>query len=138
MARLRSGWMALSALAGVAVLAGIAYVGFDGYGTDTSKTEQTASVSSDALARGEALFGKLCADCHGAEAQSTDQGPPLVHKIYEPSHHSDEAFVLAALRGTRAHHWNFGDMPPVEGITPEEIPPIIAYVRALQRDAGIR
>ena len=42
-------------------------------------------------------------------------GPPLVHKIYQPGHRSDMAFVLAAQNGVRAHHWPFGNRPPVEG-----------------------
>ena len=46
---------------------------------------------------------------------------PLVHKIYEPSHHSDMAFVLAAKNGVRSHHWNFGNMPPVKGLTDADV-----------------
>lgn len=88
-------------------------------------------------AAGRALFVEHCAACHGPAATGTDQGPPLVHRIYEPSHHADPAFVLAATRGVRAHHWGFGDMPPVEGITAAEVEPIVGYVRWLQRQAGI-
>ena len=61
---------------------------------------------------GQAVFQRSCAICHGTLAGGTDQGPPLVHKIYEPSHHADAAFVLAAKRGVTQHHWNFGNMPP--------------------------
>jgi len=63
--------------------------------------------------------------------------PPLVHKIYEPNHHGDMAFLMAARNGVRAHHWKFGNMPPVEGITDAEVITIVAYVRALQRANGI-
>ena len=64
--------------------------------------------------------------------------PPLVHRIYEPSHHGDMAFVLAARNGVRAHHWPFGDMPPVgQPLTDGELAAIIAYVRELQRANGI-
>ncbi len=59
--------------------------------------------------------------------------PPLVHKIYEPGHHADGAFLLAVSRGVRAHHWPFGDMPPVDGVSQEDVQKIVAYVRALQR-----
>ena len=38
--------------------------------------------------------------------------PPLVHKLYEPGHHSDMAFIMAAKNGVRSHHWRFGNMPP--------------------------
>ncbi len=63
--------------------------------------------------------------------------PPLVHKFYEPNHHGDMAFVLAAKNGVRAHHWKFGDMPPVKGVTQGDVLNIVAYVRALQRENGI-
>ena len=45
--------------------------------------------------------------------------------------------VLAARRGVRAHHWGFGDMPPVEGVTDADIAAIIAYVRTLQKANGV-
>ena len=47
------------------------------------------------------------------------------------------AFVLAAQNGARAHHWNFGNMPAVEGVTQGDVLNIVAYVRALQRENGI-
>ena len=48
------------------------------------------------------------------------------------------AFVLAARNGVRAHHWPFGNMPPVEQpLTDGELAAIIAYVRELQRANGI-
>jgi len=90
------------------------------------------------LRAGAELYGLNCASCHGEEAVGTDQGPPLVHRIYEPSHHADGAFLMAALRGVTAHHWTFGDMPPVEGITQEQVQAITTYVRWLQRRAGIQ
>ncbi|MEP0234439.1 cytochrome c [Roseibium sp.] len=87
---------------------------------------------------GKALFNENCATCHGANAAGREGvAPPLVHRIYEPGHHGDDAFVIAALRGVRAHHWPFGNMPPVDGITQEEVFKITAYVRALQRANGI-
>lgn len=96
-----------------------------------------ASLSNEGEA-GKALFEENCVACHGPNAAGlTGLGPPLVHKIYEPSHHGDPAFLLAASRGVRSHHWDFGDMPPVEGVTPEEVVAIVAYVRELQRANGI-
>lgn len=95
------------------------------------------ALSGDALA-GEALFDQNCASCHGGNAAGRDgSGPPLVHKIYEPGHHADGAFLLATLRGVRAHHWTFGDMPPVETVSEADVTKIVAYVRALQRANGI-
>ena len=89
-------------------------------------------------AAGESLFAAKCAACHGENAAGQDgAGPPLVHKIYEPSHHADMAFVLAVRQGVRAHHWRFGDMPAVETVSDQEIQKIVAYIRALQRANGI-
>jgi mono/diheme cytochrome c family protein len=87
---------------------------------------------------GATAFATRCAACHGPNASGKEgAGPPLVHKIYEPNHHGDMAFVLAAQNGVRAHHWPFGDMPPVTGITRAEVLSIVTYVRALQRANGI-
>ncbi|MEE8185488.1 MAG: cytochrome c [Thermodesulfobacteriota bacterium] len=86
---------------------------------------------------GEGLFDTNCARCHGETGIGTDIGPPLVHKIYEPNHHSDTSFYLAVQRGVRAHHWGFGDMSRIDGVTEGDVTEIIAYVRWLQRQAGI-
>lgn len=87
---------------------------------------------------GEAAFNEKCASCHGGNAAGqAGVAPPLVHVIYEPNHHGDQSFYLAAQRGVRSHHWPFGDMPPVEGISDKEVGQIITYVRTLQRANGI-
>ncbi|MCC0029757.1 MAG: cytochrome c [Brucellaceae bacterium] len=87
---------------------------------------------------GEAVFDANCAACHGDNAAGRDgAGPPLVHKIYEPNHHSDAAFFLAARQGVRSHHWPFGNMPPVEGVSDDDVALIVAYVRELQRANGV-
>jgi mono/diheme cytochrome c family protein len=86
---------------------------------------------------GETKFNSSCAACHGKEAAGTDHGPPLVHKIYEPNH-GDPAFQRAVANGVRAHHWEFGNMPKIEGVTPEDVDQIVKYVRWLQRQAGIQ
>lgn len=87
---------------------------------------------------GKVAFDAKCAACHGLNAAGQDGvAPPLVHKIYEPSHHGDAAFLMAARNGVRAHHWRFGNMPPVEGVTDSDVKMIIAYVRELQRVNGI-
>ena len=86
---------------------------------------------------GRTAFTANCAGCHGTNGSGTDQGPPLIHIIYEPSHHSDTAFILAARNGSRAHHWRFGDMPPQPQVSEEEIETIIQFVREVQRANGI-
>lgn len=88
-------------------------------------------------ATGANLFTQACATCHGRDLRGTDQGPPFLDPIYAPGHHADQAFVLAAMAGARAHHWNFGNMPPIEGITQEQVLAIVGYVREQQRAAGI-
>lgn len=94
-------------------------------------------VLAGAQLSGQALFAKYCSACHGQVGEGGDKGPPLIHKIYEPSHHGDEAFFAAALLGARAHHWPFGDMPKVEGITEQEVGDIVAFVRKVQSANGI-
>jgi cytochrome c len=89
------------------------------------------------LEEGEAKFNKFCSRCHGLKGQGTNIGPPLVHKIYEPNHHADMAFQRAAAQGVRAHHWKFGNMPKIDGVVPEDVSQVIAYIRWLQRQAGI-
>ncbi len=87
---------------------------------------------------GKILFDRNCAECHGENAAGSEKGPPLVHKIYEPGHHGDAAFYLAARNGVRAHHWPFGDMPPRPEVSDPEMAAIVAYVRELQQANGIR
>ena len=89
------------------------------------------------LTDGERLFTASCARCHGVRGTGTDTGPPLVHVIYEPSHHGDYAFQRAARFGVAAHHWSFGNMPAVDGVDSAAVTRITAYVRWLQRGAGI-
>jgi len=86
---------------------------------------------------GEQLFNNNCGGCHGVGAQGTDRGPTFLSKIYEPSHHGDSAFRLAVKKGVRAHHWNFGNMPKISGVSPDEVGQIISYVRWIQRENGI-
>lgn len=88
-------------------------------------------------ALGKKLFAANCAACHGADLKGSDKGPPMLHKVYEPSHHGDVAFQLAVKNGVRAHHWQFGDMKPVPGLTPDDVAHITAFIRAEQRKVGI-
>ena len=87
---------------------------------------------------GKPLYETHCASCHGADLYGTEVGPPMLHKIYEPAHHSDAAFQMAVAHGVHAHHWQYGDMPPVEGLTPDQVAHITAYIRMHQRRVGIR
>jgi mono/diheme cytochrome c family protein len=108
-------------------------------GCDSSQPKSAAGGSPlpAELQAGEAKFNAHCAVCHGPQATGTQQGPPLVHKIYEPNHHGDAAFLRAAEFGVKAHHWEFGNMPKIEAVSSADVEQIIRYVRWLQRQAGI-
>ena len=94
---------------------------------------------SPEAAVGRGVFDATCAVCHGMNAAgSNGAGPPLVHRVYEPSHHADVAFVMAARSGVRAHHWQFGNMPAIDQpLTDAEINSVVRYVRELQDANGI-
>lgn len=93
---------------------------------------------SDAARRGKRAFEAKCATCHGRNAAGqAGVAPPLIHDYYKPSHHGDQAFLLAAQNGVRAHHWPFGNMPPVQGVTTASVRDIVAFVREIQRYNGI-
>jgi hypothetical protein len=103
---------------------------------DIETAVRSASIPSR-LTAGETAFNANCAACHGDRALGTAQGPPLVHIFYEPNHHADIAFHMAVERGVRAHHWSFGDMPPIAGVDRTQVDAIVAYVRFLQQEGGI-
>ena len=88
-------------------------------------------------AKGKGLFVQKCASCHGVDLKGGDSGPSFLHRVYEPSHHGDAAFQNAVANGVRAHHWKFGNMPPVAGLTPDDVAHITAYIRMEQRKVGI-
>lgn len=129
-----------------AAFAGVAY-----YVTQTGQSDPGAPAQGDAMVAvslpeelsqraqmGEKAFDAVCAACHGQNAAGKmGNGPPLIHKIYEPSHHGDMAFHMAVQNGVRAHHWRFGNMPAQEGLTRADVEAIIAYVRAVQKVNGI-
>jgi len=89
------------------------------------------------FALGMETYQTMCAECHGQWATGTDSGPPLINGYYVPSHHSDQAFHQAILRGARQHHWNFGDMPAVPGATSQDAENIVTFVRWLQQYRGL-
>ena len=78
---------------------------------------------------------QLLADWNGEMSEHLPE--PLIYAAYEPSHHSDEAFQMAVRNGVRAHHWPFGNMPPIEGLTRADVQYIVRYVREVQRENGI-
>ena len=108
------------------------------YGGNRSPDSADSAVELSATGQeGAALFGMTCVACHGAGAVGTVLGPPLVHQLYEPGHHSDHAIRSAVQNGVPAHHWAFGDMPPVVGLSEAQVDKIICYIRELQLAEGI-
>ena len=85
------------------------------------------------LGKGQLLYEKYCSSCHGSDLNGSDEGPPMLHAFYKPSHHGDKAFYRAALQGTKQHHWEFGDMPPVEGMTRKKMDSVVPYLRYYQQ-----
>ncbi len=94
-------------------------------------------VLSSTAAGGQAIFKTNCSQCHGPNAGGTTQGPPLIHKYYEPNHHADGAFYRAAATGVRAHHWRFGNMPPIRTVTTQDVSKIIVFIRDVQKANGV-
>ena len=87
---------------------------------------------------GKNIFELKCQSCHGINAAGRhEMGPPLVHKIYEPNHHSYQSFYRAVALGVKSHHWRFGNMAAIEDLTKADVKAIISYVRELQRENGI-
>lgn len=104
---------------------------------EVKKTDFIIPSFTELAAKGEKSFTENCAACHGINAGGTDQGPPLIHDIYNPGHHTDVAFSFAAKNGVRQHHWPFGNMPPQPQVKASELAMIIKYVRELQIANGI-
>jgi hypothetical protein len=129
-------------IGGTAVLASIGLLWFTGTLFFRHEVPSTAPSTGKAVPQeyvvGEALFNAHCTRCHGRSAVGTDQGPSLLWKIYAPNHHSDASFYLAVQQGVRAHHWHFGNMPPIIEVTQNDVTQIISYVRWLQMQVGIR
>ncbi|OAN79201.1 cytochrome C [Jannaschia sp. EhC01] len=110
---------------------------FDGEGAALVENLLPAELSANAQ-NGETIYQSQCADCHGVNAVGQDGvAPPLVHVIYEPSHHGDEAFQRAVSVGVQQHHWSFGNMPAVEGLTRGDVAMVVDYIRELQQANGI-
>ena len=97
----------------------------------------TESALSETARAGEELFNANCSVCHGVGAIGTSQGPPLIDRTYHPGHHPDFSIRNAVRQGVKQHHWLFGDMAPVAGVSSDEVERIICYIREAQRADGI-
>ena len=118
-----------SLAAAVAALSmGVAACGSD----DTAPTNAAGSQ----VERGAEVYAESCASCHGADLRGTDKGPSHLSIVYEPNHHTDDSFRNAIANGAPQHHWSFGDMEPVEGLSDDDVEAVIAFVRAEQERQG--
>lgn len=120
----------LETLASVAAFAMV----LGGCGASGSGSNDEASVAD--AGHGAEVFGSSCASCHGSDLRGTDRGPALLSIVYEPGHHPDAAFRSAIVNGAPQHHWSFGNMPPVRGLSDADIDAVITHVRAQQDDKG--
>jgi mono/diheme cytochrome c family protein len=100
--------------------------------SDGGDSEATGGAAPD----GAALYQQSCASCHGTDLRGTDLGPSHLSQVYEPGHHPDASFRTAIAEGARAHHWDFGDMPAVPGLSDAEVDAVIAYIRDQQEQRG--
>ena len=108
-------------------------------GSDTASSGADTGIEPQdpqLVSAGSNLYETNCASCHGSDLRGTDEGPSHLSKVYEPNHHGDGAFQLAVMNGSPQHHWNFGNMPPVTGLSEDDIEAIIAFVRENQRIEG--
>lgn len=122
----------------LSVICLIGFIGCTGSKGDNASPVSVSKVQdSSEVKLGEIPYNRFCSECHGTQGSGTDKGPSFINRIYEPSHHGDESFFRAARLGVRAHHWSFGDMPAIKEISDEELSRVVAYVRWLQRGAGI-
>lgn len=105
-------------------------------------TERAGSNQSDrpsktaAGANGVVLYEQHCGGCHGVDLKGTDRGPSQLSVVYALDHHPDESYRSAIANGVRAHHWSFGDMAPVKGLSADQVDAIIGYIRVQQREHG--
>ena len=121
----------------VMVLSVLTVVSFPATGKSLDPNTVKTPKMTPELNLGKMNYDALCASCHGKNTAGTDKGPTFLHKVYHPGHHGDGAFFIAAMKGVRAHHWRFGNMKPVEGITEGQIKKIIPYIRAVQKENGL-
>ena len=115
----------------IGVLIGLATI-MGACGSDASTTPATANGSG----QGAEVYASSCASCHGADLRGTEKGPSQLSIVYEPNHHGDDSYRSAIANGAPQHHWPFGDMPRVEGLSDDDVEAVIAYIRSEQQRQG--
>ena len=87
--------------------------------------------------KGQLVFNSTCAACHGNNGEGSLQGPPLIHALYNPGHHSNQSFYSAVRNGVQQHHWPYGNMPTQDGVGFSDMAAIVKFVREVQQQNGI-
>jgi mono/diheme cytochrome c family protein len=93
---------------------------------------------SSTASKGQVVFNTNCASCHGIDASGGIGGPPLIHNIYNPGHHSNASFIRAVRNGVKQHHWQFGDMPPQKHVAFGDMVFLMKFIREIQQQNGIK
>jgi mono/diheme cytochrome c family protein len=88
--------------------------------------------------KGQVVFNSNCASCHGVNAAGGIGGPPLIHTLYNPGHHSNKSFVSAVRNGVNQHHWKFGNMPPQRQVAFGDMVYLMKFIREVQEQNGIK
>lgn len=105
-------------------------------GSDSTSSSAPAVEGGETVERGAQVYASSCASCHGADLRGTEKGPSHLSIVYEPNHHGDDSFRSAIANGTPQHHWAFGDMEPVAGLSDADVEAVIAFVRFEQERQG--
>lgn len=93
--------------------------------------------SPEQVALGQEVFDQSCATCHGPGGGGGLAGPPLTHEMYEGLTDADIRTVIE--QGKAPENWPRFEagMTPVPGLSVTEVDAVIAYVRSVQREAGL-
>lgn len=93
--------------------------------------------SPEQVALGQEVFDQSCATCHGPAAGGGLAGPPLTHEMYEGLTDADIRAVIE--QGKAPENWPRFEagMTPVPGLSVSEVDAVSAYVRSVQREAGL-
>ena len=139
----------IGGLAAFGIVVALILIALIGCGSETEPPDDTptplatqppaapGSDLSDAALAGKQVFNANCSACHGSDVMGSAAGPPLIDRIYEPGHHADFSIRNAVRNGVPKHHWWFGNMPPVAGITDQQVEQLICHIRELQLANGI-
>ncbi len=101
-----------------------------------SEASTPLAVEDVEMSLGAEVYAESCASCHAADLRGTDKGPSHLSIVYEPGHHGDESFRQAIANGAPQHHWTFGDMPAVQGLSDTDVEAVIEFVREEQQRQG--